>query len=114
VQRRFRLRQSDDFQQVRERGKAVHHRWMVLSFVRNTLSYNRYGFITAKRLGKAVKRNRVRRQLRAIMRGLHGGLRQGYDIVIVAKPALVGQPFAALPPTIQHLLRQAGLVLMDC
>jgi ribonuclease P protein component len=114
VQRRLRLRQADDFQRVRQRGKAIHHAWLIVSFVPNATSHNRYGFITAKRVGSAVKRNRVRRQLRAIVRGLHLRLRQGYDVVLIAKAAIVGQPFAVLQPTVQQLLEQAGLVLVDC
>ncbi len=85
----------------------------MLNVVINGLDHNRYGFITSKRLGNAVTRNRVRRQLRAAMRSLHSQLQPGYDIVIVARPAIVEQPYSTIQRIIQELAHQSGLMRME-
>jgi ribonuclease P protein component len=72
--------------------------------------HNRYGTITSKSLGKAVQRNRVRRLLREAVRVCTPIVREGYDILLIARPALVGKPFGEVTATLELLYRQAGLV----
>jgi ribonuclease P protein component len=111
--RRYRLRQEDDFKRVREVGRAYHHPWLILSVAPGRWPHNRYGFITPKRLGKAVHRNRLRRQLREACRllQLQGQLRQGFDVVVIGRPAGMAQTFAALQTTLLTLCAQAGLIM---
>lgn len=113
MQRRFRLTRSEDFDRLRRTGVTRSHPWLVLSVALNDLPHNRYGFITGKRLGKAVARNRVRRQLREVMRLLHFQLRQGYDVVIIARPGIIGQPFHAIQRIIEQLCQQVALLSRD-
>ncbi len=110
MQQRFRLRESSDFSRLRTEGRAHSHRLMTLSMAPNGLPHNRYGFITGKTLGKAVQRNRVRRLLREATRLLHPQLQPGYDVVLIARRPLVGQPFAEVQRIVHQLAKQAGLV----
>jgi ribonuclease P protein component len=113
VQRRYRLRQAHDFRRLRETGQAYHHAWLLLSRAKGGTPHNRYGVITAKRLGNAVIRNRVRRRLKEALRLLHPRLKQGYDLVLIARPAITGQSFAAIQRIVLMLCEQAGLVGED-
>lgn len=90
-----------------------HHAWLTLSIAPGKVPNNRYGFITGKRLGNAVIRNRVRRLLKEALRLLHIRLKQGHDVVIIARPAIVGQPFALIQSTLEKLCEQAGIVVKD-
>lgn len=45
----------------------------------------RYGLVVSRKVGGAVVRNRVRRQVRAAV-ALAGGIPTGFDAVIVVKP----------------------------
>jgi ribonuclease P protein component len=110
LKRQHRLHKADDFARVREQGKVVSHRDLLLSYAPNTFDYNRYGFITSKRLGKAVVRNLVRRRLREVIRQHHPHLRAGYDIVLIGRPGIVLQPFNALHRIIEELARRASLL----
>lgn len=73
----------------------------------NELGHNRYGFVTSKRLGGAVVRNRVRRRLREIARETPAA--QGYDIVLSAKVAAASAEFSALRTSVSRLLLKSGL-----
>lgn len=110
MQRDLRLRRVEDFQRLRQVGVTHRHRLMVLSFTRNELTHNRYGFIVSKQLGKAVMRNLIRRRLRAVVRGLDPQLKAGFDVVIIARSPLAEQPFDALQRTVYELFRRAELV----
>lgn len=106
----LRLRQSRDFARVRRQGKVYRHPVMLLSVCANSLPGNRYGFIVGKAVGAAVARNRCKRRLRALMDAIHGCLQQGYDIVIIARPALLQQPFRELQRIVNVLFRRARLL----
>lgn len=113
MQRRFRLRRSEDFRRLRESGVTQRHPLMVLSFTPNGEPHNRYGFIVSKRFGSAVKRNRMRRRLREIMRTLHPAVLPGYDIVIIVRQPLTQQPYAELLRIVRELLRRAQLLVKE-
>jgi len=58
-------------------------------------------------------RNRVKRQLRAIVKDLHPDLEQGYDVVIVAKRSAGKKPTEAFLRIVRELTQQAGLAQPD-
>lgn len=110
MQRRFRLRDSRDFDRLKREGRTFSNRGLALSVMPNGLDCNRYGFVAGKRLGNAVARNRVKRRLREAVRELHPRLKPGWDMVFVARTALVGESFAAIRLIVEALVHQARLV----
>ena len=71
---------------------------------------SRVGFTVSKRVGKAHVRNVVRRRLREAVRACLHDLAPGYDVVIISRPALADQPFAALGGVLAQQLRHARLL----
>lgn len=83
----------------------------MLRNVPNQLQHNRYGFVTSKRLGKAVVRNRVRRRLREGVRSLT--TRPGWDIVISARIPAAQANFHQLKSAVANLFARAGILAED-
>jgi ribonuclease P protein component len=109
VQRRERLTDGADFERLRAEGRQHRHPFYTLSVAANGLAHNRYGFITSRRLGGAVVRNRVRRRLREAVRRAAPRLKSGFDVVIIAREAIVGQPYEQITAALDDLLRRARL-----
>ncbi|MGH2344908.1 MAG: ribonuclease P protein component [Chloroflexota bacterium] len=107
--REHRLRRSGDFARVRREGRAWSHPWLVVTAAPNGGTVSRVGFIVSKRVGKAHVRNLVRRRLREAMRVHLRDMAPGYDIVIISRPALANQSFAALCEVLSLQLRRARL-----
>ncbi|MBI2857427.1 MAG: ribonuclease P protein component, partial [Chloroflexi bacterium] len=61
-----------------------------------------------KAVGKAVGRNLVRRRLREILRKIE--LKQGWDVLFIARPAAAESKFQDLEKAVLQLLARAGLV----
>lgn len=109
MQRALRLRRQEDFARLRREGRVWRHPWFTVSAAPNGLAHNRYGFITGKHLGNAVRRNRIRRRLREAVRQLHPQLAPGYDMVFIARQPVLYQPFAAVQEALVSTLQQASL-----
>jgi ribonuclease P protein component len=109
MQRQFRLRRSADFERLRAEGRTWRHPLLTLSAAPNQLTHNRYGFIASRRLGVAVVRNRTRRVLREIVRTANPVLKPGFDIVLIARDEIVGQPYSKVREALEGLFKRAGL-----
>ncbi len=83
-----RLQKPQEFARVKGQGMTYRGSNMLLGVLVNPdEDLFRAGFVTSKRIGNAVVRNRVRRRLRDMVRTQQPGLRKGVWIVLVARPA---------------------------
>ena len=106
----MRLRRPADFARVKHMGTVYRYPDLLISVCKNEMSHNRYGIVTGNRLGKAVVRNKCKRRLRSILSLFHSTLHQGFDVVVVARPTLIRQPFSELQRILRELFVQAQLI----
>lgn len=109
LDKRARIRNSREYRHVFENGKRVSGRCLIVYYRRNAGDNHRFGFITNKRIGIAVIRNRIKRQLRAIVRKYQGQLINQYDIVLVARAGTGKSSFAELERDYIAIVKKAGL-----
>ena len=107
-----RLTRASEFERVKREGLVRRGNLLTLSatVVENSGLY-RVGFITSRRLGSAVIRNRVRRRLREIVRQHQHDLRQDFWIVLIAKRDAANASYRALEDEWLRLARRASILL---
>ena len=108
MRKELRLRRRKDFDDVFRKGRVWHNELLVLRTIPNALDHNRYGFITSKRVGKAVVRNRVRRRLREAVRVLPSATRMGYRCFGEGEAA-AETSFHALNRAVDRTVERAGI-----
>lgn len=108
MRRELRLRRRKDFDNVFRRGRAWSNSLLVLRSLASGLPHTRYGFVTSKRVGNAVVRNRVRRRLREALRPLE--VEQGWDVVVSAKAPAAKADYHELKRAVVDLLARAGIL----
>ena len=79
------LKENYLFRRLYQRGKTAADGRIALYVRRNGGRENRLGFTVSTKVGCAVVRNRVRRRLREIYRLHEASLKNGVDVVIVAR-----------------------------
>ena len=90
------IKENRDFRRIYSRGRSAVTPFLVLYCRPNGRDHNRLGITTSTKLGCAVVRNRARRRLREVYRLAQPELRQGYDIVLVARYRAVDGPYERL------------------
>lgn len=109
MKERYTLKKNSDFRRLYAKGKSAVSPYLVLYCRRNRLGENRTGYTVSAKLGHAVVRNRVRRRLREIVRLNAPALKQGWDLVIVARTRAVGAPYRKLEEAYLRCCRELKL-----
>ena len=109
MQRRFRLTRSTDFKRVRNYGKSFAHPLVVLIVQASDEPGVRVGVTAGRSLGSAVRRNRAKRLLREVTRSLIPAISPGHDLMLIARPPLLGADFIEIQASIRSLFTRAGL-----
>jgi len=73
---------------------------------------SRFCFSVSNKVSKlATKRNLIKRRLRHIIRELLPQIKNGYDVVVVAKPEIIKMSYQIIKQTLEQTLRRAGLLM---
>ena len=105
-----RLKRRADFLRV----AAVRRKWAAPGLILQVAAQPepvsesiRVGFTASRKVGNAVKRNRARRRLKALVREMIAdGANPGLDLVLIARPATVDRPFDELRRDLEQSLQR--------
>jgi len=86
------IRKTKAFKTVYSCGSQAVNAFFVMYAMANDTNANRLGVTVSKKVGKAVVRNRVKRLVKESCRLNADKYATGYDIVVVARPAVGALP----------------------
>lgn len=101
-----RLRKNQDFKKVYSKGKSVVNKYLVMYYLKNNLPYNRVGFSISKKVGNSVTRNRVRRLMKESLRLDSMDVKNGYDLIFVARVRMNQADYRTVAKSLHHLLKK--------
>ena len=107
--KRRRLMRPSEFRSVKDGGRIQRGRLILLSSLSGQGEF-RAGFVTSRRIGGAVVRNRVRRRLREIVRKYQHEIVDGTWVVTIALPPASRATSAALEDEWLRLARRASIL----
>ncbi len=77
------LKMNYEFKNVFNRGKYYAANQIILYSLNNKKEYNRLGIAISTKLCNAVKRNEIKRKIRAAYQDLEKNCTKGYDLVFI-------------------------------
>ncbi len=83
--KRYKLRKNCEFRSVYKRGRSFSNKYLVLYIKRNKENFSKLGISVSKKVGKSVVRSRVKRLISESYRLNNSNLKQGYDLVFIAR-----------------------------
>jgi len=105
-----RIRKRKDFLFLYKKGKRYRGKYFNLIYLSNDFSFSRMAVVVSKKVGNAVKRNKIKRQMRTLFRRNKNLLKAPLDIIIITKKEILesswltlqGDYFCALESIIQN------------
>jgi ribonuclease P protein component len=104
------LRKNSDFKRVYSKGRSCADHFIVLFVLPNNLGRNRIGLSVSTKVGKAIKRNRIKRLFREVYRLNKDKLIQGFDLIFLARKDAVKLDFPKIERSILRLYKRAGIL----
>jgi ribonuclease P protein component len=105
-----RLKGRGPFSETFNRGRTYSNRYLVV-FVQETPGEPaRAGFATARAAGRPVKRNRIRRRLRAAFAEVSDRMRPGRRVVILGRQSVLEADWPELCRAMESVLDRAGVL----
>ena len=92
MKKEFRVLKNYEFSSIIQNRQFVKSSSFVCYFQKRKLDHARVGISVGKKLGNAVCRNKVKRQLRSIVDDIFT-FEEGYDLIIIVRPAYANKLF---------------------
>ena len=110
MKRTMTVKENYEFRRIYAKGRSGVSPYLVVYVRPNRRRRNRLGVTVSTKLGHAVVRNRVRRQLREMYRLHLPEMKKGYDVILVGRVKAVHTPYARMDRQYVRALEALGLL----
>ena len=109
------LKKNYEFRNVLNRGKPYFGKYIVVFIKKNNQHKNFLGIAISSKLGKAVKRNYVKRIIRENYKNVEEQIKKGYDMVFLWKKQndIRQACYEFVEKDIQKIFKEAKIILED-
>jgi ribonuclease P protein component, eubacterial len=104
------LKNFRDFGRVYTHKESYANKYLVMYILENDREYSRIGISVSKKVGNSVVRHRITRLIRESYRLNKDKIKNGYDIVIVARNTAKGRSFHEIESAFLHLCRKHQII----
>ena len=88
MRKSYRVKTEQDFQKVFQAGNSFANRKFVVYVLPKEQSHFRVGLSVGKKVGNAVKRNEVKRKIRASLTEMKPRIEPAIDFIVIARPSI--------------------------
>ena len=116
LKKQYRLTKNKEFEAVSQSKKSGYTPVLMFKFIKNNLSYSRFGFVVSNKVTKkAPQRNLIRRRIREIIRLNIKKISRGYDFIIIVSPKIINKegkvlPFSEIEKYVINAFKKANLI----
>ncbi len=104
------IKKNREFKTVYDKRKSIADSNLVLYYNTSLKGITRFGISVSSKVGNSVARNKLKRQIKEILRINHDTISEGYDIIFVVRVRCKNADFKKIKESVYHLLRKAKLL----
>ncbi len=109
MKKSLRLTKNFEFINVYKTGRRLSSPFFTMYIKKNNLGFSRLGVSVSKKVGKSVVRNKIKRRIKEIIRTNYHDIKQGFDIVVSAKPSSAQLDFNEIERDIKGLMKRGRI-----
>lgn len=106
-----RLKNTAEIEKVFKDGKGFKEGFLFLKLAENNLGVSRFAFVVSRKISKkAAYRNKIKRRLREVIKGLLSRAKTGLDVVIVVQGGVENKSFQEIQKNTEKILKKAKII----
>jgi len=110
LKKTYRLKRQKEFKALFQKKQLVKEGFLILKMAPNNKKESRFGVVVSQKVSKkAVVRNKIKRQIRAIIFRNLQKIKKGYDLVFIVLPGFEKNNFYEMATVINKMLTKAKL-----
>lgn len=108
-----RLTKRKEFAYIYKNAKSTFNKNLTLLYLPTKLKEPRIGISISKKVGKAHVRNKIKRQIREIVREMLPNLNQKFNYVFIVRPTMVNLTYLEIYNNVENVLKRANLISIN-
>lgn len=106
-----RLHLDKDIKTLFAKGKGVFDVYAGFKYRKNGVGASRFAVVVGTKVSKsAVTRNRLRRQIREVIRLRLGEIKPGFDVMMLVRKEAIGKTYEELEKHVVNGFKKAGIL----
>jgi ribonuclease P protein component len=102
------VKKNKEYSEIIKLGKKVSNKYLIIYFTKNELDNYYFGFSVSKKLGNAVLRNKIKRQLKNILD--KKTYKKGFKCIIMIKKEFISKEFEEKTNILYDLINQLDII----
>jgi ribonuclease P protein component len=114
MKKQYRVKKNQEIELIlKEKRFSKNHYFSLYQRMNPETSHFRYAISVGKKIGNAVTRNRVKRQITSIIDNLNIKMDTNKDIFIIVKPVVLELDFSGMKKELEYLFNKQKLLKGD-
>ena len=106
MKKNLRVKSKILFNDIIKKGKRNQNNYFVLCYEKNNDNINKFGFAVGTKIGNSVIRNKIKRQLRNIVRDNYNLFSNYYNYIIIVKKDILRLNYSKMEEELINLIEK--------
>jgi len=109
MKKKYRIKKSEEFQKIIYKRHSKANRSFIIYFNPKREKNARIGISVSKKMGNAVVRNKLKRQIRMMVDEIFDFKHGQYDIIVIVRPNYLKQNYQNNKKDLEYIFKQAKI-----